>query len=102
MKAKQIKGFKGETLTDLRFQIIVAMINSNPNLYKRLETYFKPEETVRGMQVKKRTFETWQEAITFAQQKLNKGYGNIRIITAKSKLANRYNIKGEQAQVRYW
>jgi len=102
MEEKQIKGLKGETLTDLRFQTIVTMVNSDLNLYKRLETYFKPEERVKRMQVKKRTFETCQEAIAFTQRKLNQGYGNIRIITAKSKLATRYNIKGEQVQVRYW
>lgn len=54
------------------------------------------------MQVKKQTFETWQEAIAVTQQKLNEGYGNIRIITSRSKLAKRYGIEGEQVQVRYW
>jgi len=54
------------------------------------------------MQVKKQTFFTWQEALAVAQQKLNEGYGNIRIITSKSKLAKRYKIEGNQVQVRYW
>jgi len=54
------------------------------------------------MQVKKQTFFTWQEAIAVAQQKLIEGYGNIRIITSKSKLAERYGIKGNEVQVRYW
>ena len=56
----------------------------------------------RVAQVKKQKFETWQEAVAFSQQKLNEGYGNIRIITAKSKLASRYGIQGEQVQIRYW
>ena len=54
------------------------------------------------MQVRKQKFGSWQEALVFAQQKLNEGYGNLRIITAKSKLASRYDIQGEQVQVRYW
>ena len=54
------------------------------------------------MQVRKHKFGSWQEALAFAQQKLNEGYGNIRIITSKSKLASRYGIKGEEVQVRYW
>jgi len=54
------------------------------------------------MQVKKQTYLTWQEAIAVAQQKLIEGYGNIRIITAKSKCAQRYGIEGNEVQVRYW
>jgi len=54
------------------------------------------------VQVKKQKFNGWQEAIAFAQQKLNEGYANLRIITAKSKLASRYGIQGEEVQVRYW
>lgn len=54
------------------------------------------------MQVKKQIFETLQEALDFAQQKLNNGYTDIRFITAKSKLAGRYGIQGEEVQVRYW
>jgi len=54
------------------------------------------------MQVKKQTVLTWQEALAVAQQKIIEGYGNIRIITSKSKFAQRYGIKGDQVQVRYW
>jgi len=54
------------------------------------------------MQVKKQTFLTWQEAIAVAQQKLIEGYGNIHIITSKSKFAKRYKIEGNEVQVRYW
>jgi len=54
------------------------------------------------VQVKKQKFETLQGAIAATQQKLNEGYGNIRIISSKSKLAKRYRIEGEQIQVRYW
>ena len=55
-----------------------------------------------NMQVRKQKFRSWQEALAFAQQKLNEGYANIRIITAKSKLASRYGIQGEEVQVRFW
>jgi len=54
------------------------------------------------MQVKKQTVLTQQEALAVVEQKLQKGYGNIRIITAKSKLATRYNIRNGQVQIRYW
>jgi len=54
------------------------------------------------MQVKKQKFESWKEALAFAQQKLGEGYGNIRIITAKSVLAKRYLIQNDEVQVRYW
>jgi len=54
------------------------------------------------MQVHKQKLPNWQKALTFAQQKLNEGYANLRIITAKSKLASRYGIQGEEVQVRYW
>jgi uncharacterized protein YdaT len=54
------------------------------------------------MQVKKQTVLTRQEAIAVVEQKLQEGYGNIRIITTKSKLAKRYKILNGQVQVRYW
>ena len=54
------------------------------------------------MQVRKQKFESWQEALTFAQQKLSEGYGNIRIIAVNSKLAKRYGIVDTQVQVRWW
>jgi len=57
---------------------------------------------VREVQVKKQKFDSWQEALVFAQQKLTGGYGNIRIITSKSILAKRFEIEGKQVQVRYW
>jgi len=64
------------------------------------------------MQVKKQKFkcknerqtaqDVLAEALAFAQQKLGEGYGNIRIITAKSVLAKRYLIQNDEVQVRYW
>jgi len=54
------------------------------------------------MQVKKKLFESWQEALAFASEKLQEGYANIRIFTSRSKLAKRYNIQGPQVQVRWW
>ena len=54
------------------------------------------------VQVKKRVFASWCEAIDFTSQKLSEGFANIRIITSKSRLAERYKIVGEQVQVRYW
>jgi len=54
------------------------------------------------MQVRKQKFPNWQEAIAFSQNKLSEGYANIRIITARSKLASRYGIQAEEVQVRYW
>ena len=54
------------------------------------------------VQVKKRVFKNWREAIDFAIERLNEGFANIRIITSKSRLAKRYNVTGEQVQVRYW
>ena len=54
------------------------------------------------MNVARRKFQNWQEALSFAQQKLNEGCGNIRIITAKSQRAKSYGIVGEEVQVRYW
>jgi hypothetical protein len=43
---KTLKGFEGsnptdEELTNIRFEIIVAMLNDDPQLYKQLKTYFK-------------------------------------------------------------
>jgi hypothetical protein len=52
--------------------------------------------------VARRKFPNWQEALSFAQQKLNDGCGNIRIITAKSQRAKSYGIIGDEVQVRYW
>ena len=54
------------------------------------------------MQVKKQIVASWQEAIILTQQRLKEDYGNIRIITSRSKLAKRYGVHDEQVQVRYW
>ena len=54
------------------------------------------------MNVSRRKFPNWQQALAFATDKLAEGKGNIRIITAKSQRAKSYGIVGEEVQVRYW
>jgi hypothetical protein len=54
------------------------------------------------MNVARRKFKNWEEALSFMQQKLDEGYGNIRIISSKSQRAKNYGITGEEIQVRYW
>lgn len=54
------------------------------------------------MNVAKHKLPNTKEALTFAELKLNQGYSNIRMITARSQRAKNYNITGEQVQVRYW
>jgi hypothetical protein len=55
--------------------------------------------------VSKRNCKNGREALAFVEEKLNSkfdGVCNIRIITARSKIAKRYGLQGEEVQVRYW
>jgi hypothetical protein len=55
--------------------------------------------------VSRRKFGNRQEAIAFVTEKLNTQFdrpGNIRIITATSKLAKKLDLKKDEVLVRWW